>query len=245
MGEQDMRDGIFKRFHDFFTRSGLSEVGLFLVKSPVRCIFAGQTYRETALGLSLLAVCVTAATGCHVQVDKSHNGGGDNVKIATPFGGIAVSKDQNAPTGLGLPIYPGSVLRTDGDEGGSAKVDMGFGSFKLRVRAAQYTAPDSRDQVLAFYRKALSEYGGVIECMGERPVGTPVATGEGLTCDDVGHDHHPSSSRNSGELKLKAGSQRHQHIVVLQGGSDPATRFSLIALDLPHSPDSNEDKGTN
>jgi hypothetical protein len=236
-----MRDGIFKRFHDFFTRSGLSDVGLFLVKSPVRCIFAGQTYRETALALSLLAVC---ATGCKVQVDKSHNGDGDNVKVATPFGGIAVSKDQNAPTGLGLPIYPGSVLRIDGDEGGSAKVDMGFGSWKLRVRAAQYTAPDSQDKVLAFYRKALSEYGGVIECAGERPVGTPAATAEGLTCSDVGHDHS-SPRHNSGDLELKAGSQRHQHLVIFQDGSGPATRFSLIALDLPHSPESDEDKGTN
>jgi hypothetical protein len=200
--------------------------------------------RQTALRLSLLAVCITATTGCHVQVDKSHDGEGDNVRIATPFGGIAVSKDQNPPTGLGLPVYPGSVLRTEGDEGGSAKVDMGFGSFKLRVRAAQYTAPDSRDQVLAFYRKALSEYGGVIECAGEKPVGAMVATAEGVTCDDMGHDHY-SSGHRSGELELKAGSQRHQHLVVFEDGGGPATRFSLIALDLPHSLDSDEGKGTN
>jgi hypothetical protein len=239
-----MRGGIFKRFHDFYARSGLGEVELFLAKSPDRCIFTGHTYRETALALSLLAVCVTAATGCKVQVDKSRNGDGNNVKVATPFGGIAVSKDQNAPTGLGLPIYPGSVLRIEGDEGGSAKVDMGFGSWKLRVRAAQYSAPDSQEQVLAFYRKALSEYGGVIECMGEKPVGTPTATGEGLTCNDVGHDHG-SPHHNSGDLELKAGSQRHQHLVIFQGGSGPATRFSLIALDLPHNAESDEDKGTN
>jgi hypothetical protein len=239
-----MRDGVYKRFRDFYTRSGLNELEL-LAKGPTRGNFTGRTGRETAAGLCLLAVCLIAAVGCHVQVDKSHNGEGDNVKIATPFGGIAVSKDQNAPTGLGLPIYPGSVLRTEGDEGGSAKVDMGFGSFKLRVRAAQYTAPDGRDQVLAFYRKALSEYGGVIECIGERPVGTLVKTGEGLTCDDVGHGHHSSPNHNSGELELKAGSERHQHLVIFQGDSGPATRFSLIALDLPHSPESDEDKGTN
>jgi hypothetical protein len=46
-------------------------------------------------------------------------------------------------------------------------------------------------------------------------------------------------------LELKAGSQRHQHLVVIQSGSGPATRFSLIALDLPHSTESDEDKGTN
>ncbi len=42
---------------------------------------------------------------------------------------------------------------------------MGFGSFKLRVRVAHYKSADDRDQVLAFYRKALSEYGNVIECV--------------------------------------------------------------------------------
>jgi len=44
---------------------------------------------------------------------------------------------------------------------------------------------------------------------------------------------------------LKAGSPRHQHIVVLHGGNGSAnTHFSLIALDLPHMPGS-EQKGTN
>ena len=51
-------------------------------------------FRETALRLFLLAVLLAGATGCKVQVDKSSNGEGDNVKIATPFGGI---DDQQKP----------------------------------------------------------------------------------------------------------------------------------------------------
>jgi hypothetical protein len=43
---------------------------------------------------------------------------------------------------------------------------------------------------------------------------------------------------------LKAGSTRHQHIVAFHAGSTSPTRFSLIALDLPHGLD-NEQKGTN
>jgi len=50
---------------------------------------------------SLLAVLLFGATGCNVKVDKS--GDGDNVKIATPFGGIAVKKDQTSAADLGLP----------------------------------------------------------------------------------------------------------------------------------------------
>src|ERR1700734_2635111 len=100
--------------------------------------------RETALGLSLLAVVLS---GCKVQVDKSSNGEGDNVKIATPFGGINIDKDQTSAAELGLPAYPGSVLDTAGDGSRSAKVDMGFGSWKLRVKTAHYSTADSRDKV--------------------------------------------------------------------------------------------------
>src|SRR6202453_1445489 len=201
--------------------------------------------RETALGLSLLAVVLS---GCKVQVDKSSNGEGDNVKIATPFGGISVNKDQTSAAELGLPAYPGSNLDTGGDGNRSAKVDIGFGSWKLRVKTAPDSTADNRDQRLNCYRKALSEYGGVIECAGHKPVGMPVTTGEGLSCNDSNHSDEahgfPPGNFKSSDLELKAGSPRHQHIVVLHGGSDSATHFSLIALDLPHGFD-NEQQGNN
>jgi hypothetical protein len=203
-------------------------------------------YRETALGLSLLAVLLAGVTGCKVQVDKSNNGESDNVKIATPFGGIDINKGQTSLAELGLPGYPGAVLDTAGDGSRSAKVDMGFGSWKLRVKTANYATADSRDKVLAFYRQALGEYGGVIECAGDKPVGTSGTTVEGLSCDHSDHDHSiPHGNFSSNDLELKAGSPRHQHIVVLHGGSSSATtHFSLIALDLPHVPGS-EQQGTN
>ena len=200
-------------------------------------------YRGTALGLVVL---LASATGCKVQVNKSSNGEGDNVKIATPFGGIDINKDQTSPAELGLPAYPGSVLDTASDGSRSAKVDMGFGSWKLRVKMAHYTTADSRDKVLAFYREALGEYGGVIECAGDKPVGSSGTTVEGLSCDHSDRDHSvPHGNFSSNDLELKAGSPRHQHIVVLHGGSGSATtHFSLIALDLPHAPGS-EQQGTN
>jgi len=188
---------------------------------------------------SLLAVLLFGAIGCKVNVDKSRDG--DHVKIATPFGGIAVNKDQASAAEIGLPTYPGAVTDTSDDGNKSAKVDMGFGSFKLRVRVAHYKSADDRDQVLAFYRKALSEYGNVIECVGGKAVGGVSTTREGLTCDHSDHDHNTYSGH--GDLQLKAGSARHQHIVAFGNGSSP-TDFTLIALDLPHGFD-NEEKGTN
>jgi hypothetical protein len=197
--------------------------------------------KDGILIITLLAVLVAAATGCKVKVDKSDDG--DNVKIATPFGGIAVNKDQTSAAEVGLPAYPGSVMDTSGDGNRSAKVDMGFGSFKLRVRVANFSTSDNRDHVLAFYRKALSEYGNVIECANGRPVGTPAVTVEGLNCEHSDHDHS-SQHGNPNDLELKAGSARHQHLVVFHDKGASATHFSLIALDLPHGFD-NEEKGTN
>ncbi len=110
-------------------------------------------------------------------------------KDCHPVWRLSVNKDQTSAAELGLPAYPGSVVDAGNDGSKSAKVDMGFGSFKLRVKVANYSSPDARDQVLAFYRKALSEYGTVIECAGGKPVGTPAVTVEGLDCDHSDHDH--------------------------------------------------------
>src|ERR1700691_720794 len=49
------------QLHDYYAQSGLSEVGLFLVKSPVRSVFAGDTYRATAL--AVFCACFLLVTG--------------------------------------------------------------------------------------------------------------------------------------------------------------------------------------
>jgi hypothetical protein len=202
----------------------------------------GEIMNARRVGSFLLAIFLAGATGCKVHVDKSENG--DNVKIATPFGAIAVNKDQTSAAELGLPAYPGAVTDTGGDGNKSAKVDMGFGAWRLRVKVAHYTTADDRDQVVAFYRQALSAYGSVIECADNRPAGTAAATKEGLTCDHSDHDPAPRGNVSSGDLELKAGSPRHQHLVVLKGGHHGLTQFSLIALDLPHGFD-DQQRGTN
>jgi hypothetical protein len=188
----------------------------------------------------LLAGFLLGVTGCNVQVDKSKNGGNDNVKIKTPFGAIAVNQDQASAAELGLPDYPGAVPGKGDDDSKSAKIDMDFGDFRMRVKVAHYTSTDSPDQIMAFYRKALSRYGDVIECDRGKAVGA-AKTKEGLTCDSTSAGH---SVHNSEEIQLKAGSEHHQHIVGISNKSSSPTEFVLVALDLPHGFDSGE-KGTN
>ena len=83
-----------------------------------------------------------------------------------------------------------------------------------------HTGP--KDQVAAFYKKALGRYGDVITCQGNAPVGTPARTTEGLTCNEdniakVKIDQGDYGV-SKGNFELKAGSKRHQHIV---GFEDP------------------------
>ena len=149
-------------------------------------------------------------SGCRIESDKKN--GNDNVKIATPFGGMTVkTNDAAVVDGLGLPVYPGAELVKKDKNNGAADVNMSFGSFQLRVKAASYRTQDSPDQVTAFYRKALGRYGNVIQCQKDKPVGTPTSTAEGLTCDNEKQNHVYVNDDESGKMELKAGSKQHHH----------------------------------
>lgn len=196
--------------------------------------------KRVAAATCLIVVGITA--GCNVEVNKGGNGENKDVKIATPLGGIAVKTNQTDAQDLGLPAYPNARI-AEGKEGDkSANVNLGFGPFELRVKVVTYTTPDPRDEVLSFYRKALGVYGDVITCEGDKAIGAPAITKEGLSCNDTESSHQNLTTGDRG-IQLKAGSRHHQHLVVFDDhGSE--TRFSLVALDLPHSSDGKQ-KETN
>jgi hypothetical protein len=191
-------------------------------------------------GAGLLACLALAAgvAGCRIHVDKDANGHEKDVQVDTPFGGVHVNTDQTTAEDLGLPAYPGAQMVKDKDDHESADVHMGFGEWELRVRAVSYETPDDKDKVIAFYKKALGRYGDVITCENNAAVGTPTKTAEGLTCADDSHHHHVnveagSYNTSNGGLQLKAGSERHQHIMGFDAPANGETRFELVALDLP------------
>ena len=166
-------------------------------------------------------------------MDEHKSGDNKDVNIATPFGGIHVKTDEKAAPGdIGLQAYPGATMqKKDGNDSGSADVNIGFGGFQMRVKAVSYRTPDPEEKVEAFYRTALKQYGLVIACRGDHAVGTPTQTAEGLTCDNKKGNHiQVNDERHS--LELKAGSRQHQHVVSLDP-EDGGTKFGLVALDLP------------
>jgi hypothetical protein len=193
---------------------------------------AGMTKRLVVL-LAGLATVSGLLAGC--RVEKTTNGDSKDVKIVTPFGGMNVkTNDADVLGAIGLPAYPGAVaVNKDDKDHHSADVDMNFGGFKLRVKAADFHTDDSTDKVEAFYRNGLKRFGDVIGCRNNKPVGSPAKTPEGLTCDNT-HNSHVSVDNDSSshKLELKAGSEQHQHLVTIdQDGS--GTKFGLVVLDLP------------
>ncbi len=203
-----------------------------------------------ASGLLACLALAAGMAGCRIHVDKDANGEDKNVQVDTPFGGIHVNSDQTTAADLGLPAYPGSQIATDKDNDKSADIHMGFGEWEMRVMVVNYSSPDSQDKVEAFYKKALDRFGDVITCQGDAPVGTPIATSEGLTCKEDKHanvqvnDHGQNFGYHSNKngLELKAGSERHQHIVGFDDSSAGQTRFALVAVDLPSGSSDKSDK---
>lgn len=196
------------------------------------------------LGSIALLACLTATmgvAGCKVRVDNGASGDQKKVRVDTPFGGIRVNTGQTTAADVGLPAYPGAQLVAGDDNHDSADVHMGFGEWEMRVQVASYSTSDNQDKVEDFYRKALRSYGDVIVCRNNAPVGTPAETSGGLTCTDHGHpkvsvsDHGKNYGyqMEHGGLELKAGSERHQHIVAFENKQPGQTRFALVNLDLP------------
>jgi hypothetical protein len=185
----------------------------------------------------LLAVTASLATlllsGCRIVDHK--DGKNDNVAISTPFGSMNVKTNNDADvSGIGLTVYPGATPVKDGDKDhDSADVNMSFGDFHLGVKAASFQTSDSTDKVLAFYRSDMARYGDVIECRGDRTIGTPTRTAQGLTCaDEDDHRHVRSSTSSPDGIELRAGSQQRRHIVGVET-KNGATHIGLVMLDLP------------
>jgi hypothetical protein len=182
--------------------------------------------------MSVAVVGMAMMIGCRVDTDRQ--GDNKNVKVATPFGGVQVkTNDAMNIQGIGLAVYPGAELvRKKDKDNGSADVNLSFGRFQLRVKAANYQTPDTPEKVTAFYKDALKKYGVVIECNHDQPVGTPTQTDEGLTCSDGNKKHAVAEADASGKTELKTGSKQHQHIVAIEPNGN-GTKFGLVALDLP------------
>jgi hypothetical protein len=127
---------------------------------------------------------------------------------------------------VGLPIYPGAKLHKD-DKGDSSAANMGLWgkSFGFKLVVLKLETKDSPDKVAAFYQKALSKYGTVLNCSPGAKASTDsqVSSKNALTCD---HD-----DADKGGQVFKAGNKHKQHIVGIQQEGQGSV-FQLVYLDM-------------
>jgi hypothetical protein len=149
-----------------------------------------------ALGLMLAALPLAAQDKKDADADKQDN---DSI-------GFVASKNAGAKD-IGLPLYPGSRKHKDSSDD-SASVQLGAwgGSSGFKLVVLKMDSDDAPDKVTAFYRKALSKYGKVLNCSDS---GAAAAAKEksanGLDCEE---DH-----ADENETVLKAGTKEAKHIV--------------------------------
>jgi hypothetical protein len=166
---------------------------------------------------TIVAMLALSVTACGAGEGDSK----DNLGIGFIIGGAS-------PADVGLPTYPGAkpFRESDEDSSSSADIDIKTPLFGLKVVAMKLETGDEPEKVAAFYKRALSQYGRVLECVDGERAATKTRRdandSEELTCDPDEPEEH--------EVVYKAGSESNQRIVAIkphQGGS----RFSLVHVD--------------
>lgn len=174
------------------------------------------------------SLCFALPLVAQEKPDKQASGDKGNKGAGIYFNAEADAKD------VGLPMYPGARPHKEKDnDSESAKMGLWGGSFGFKLAVLKLESNDSTEKVAAFYKKALTKYGTVLDCR-EASSQTNEKSGskssKQLTCED--------DKPKPGEMEFKAGTKEKQHIVGIQ----PNGSGSLFQLVYVESPDSDRDK---
>jgi hypothetical protein len=140
----------------------------------------------------------------------------DNDGAGAVISGKATAKD------VGLPLYPGSKPHKDKDnDSPAANLGLWGGGSGFKLIVLKMESGDSPEKIAAFYRKALSKYGPVLDCTNPSPnsAGTTKDNSKTLTCGDDKPD--------KGGVLFKSGTKERQHIVAIQPNGQ-GTLYQLL-----------------
>jgi hypothetical protein len=188
-------------------------------KRLVGFAWLGRAAAAIVMGLTLMAVAMQATAQDKKDSDANKS---DNDSI-----GFIASKNASAKE-MGLPLYPGSWRHKDSSDD-SAAVQLGAwgGSSGFKLVVLKMESKDAPDKVTAFYRKALSKYGKVLNC--SDPATTAAEkdkSSNGLDCDS---DH-----ADKDEVVLKAGTKEEEHIVSIKMNGS-GSLFDLVYVEAKGS----------
>ena len=146
----------------------------------------------------------------------------------------AVLSGQARAEDVGLPIYPGSKPHKDkSDDSSAARLGLWGGGSGFKLAVLKMEAGDPPEKVAAFYKKALSKYGKVLDCSNPSPTQSDAEkkdSSKALTCED--------DKPEKGGMLFKSGTKEKQHIVAIQPNGK-GSLYQLVALANWSSDDKN------
>ncbi len=141
-----------------------------------------------------------------------------------PDGAGAVVSGKASARDVGLPIYPGSKPHQDKDASSSAaNLGLWGGGSGFKMALLKMESGNSVEKISAFYRKALSKYGPVLDCSNPPPASGKSSKDDSktITCGDDKADR--------GGYLYKSGTKENQHIVAIEPSGQGAV-YTLLNL---------------
>ena len=176
--------------------------------------------KSLVVAVALVATAIPLAA-CQIDVRKHEDGGKAEVDITSPVGEVRVRTDVDSPD-TGLAVYPGAQRLREGDDPGSADVNVGNSMFGVKVVAAKYESADAEEKIVEFYRKELRAHGEVTECRGDIDFRGPKGNRRPVCKERL---------FTRGDLQLHAGPEGKQRIVSVKPHGD-GTEFALVYVQL-------------
>ncbi len=144
-------------------------------------------------------------------------------------------QDKTTMADVGLPSYPGAVLKHDDDDEdtdrhGNKKDKAAFGmslwggSFGLKLQIMKFHSDDSIDQISDFYRQAMARYGKVLDCSMSTPDDDADRESRKLSlrCD--------RSDRKEGKRVYKVGTDKNHFRLVSMQREGKGVDFQIVNL---------------
>ena len=145
-----------------------------------------------------------------------------------------IASDKASAKDVGLPLYPGSKPHKDkAEDSEAARLGLWGGGSGFKLAVVKMETSDSPEKVAAFYKKALSKYGRVLDCSKASPSQSDAEkrdSSKALTCGD--------DQPEKGGMLFKSGTKERQHIVAIQTNGQ-GSLYQLVALDNWSSEDKN------
>lgn len=179
-------------------------------------------FRHLASAIVLFAAVTLPAFSQDSDADHKH------IDIQTSSGGLHIGDDADAKK-IGLPLYPGARLKSDGENNNQANLSLLTEAFGMKLLVANYLSNDDPGKILDFYRDKLKKYGKVLECHSQKH-------GAGVDLNEDDKDSKDSKNKelkcdeNSGPVtELKVGTEENQHIVAVEPADvSKGSSFALV-----------------